>query len=301
MPFGRVAVVVACALVEGCSPFGGGAFHCATSDQCVGGICEPEGACSFPDVTCPSGKRFGELGGPLAGVCVGDVPGDGSLPDTDPLDDGDMMVDMSTTAPFCDSAGDPTLVGCWEFEQTANDASGDGNNATATNVTYATGKVGQAVVLQANSLLVVGDRASLEPVHLSVEAWVKPAMTPPASPGRWGIIDSDGAYGIFVTNTNILCTFNGSLTVNTVLAVGVWTHIACTTDGSTVRMYIDGIPAPTTAAGAPLTTGNNQGVVLAGNSPNGDTFVGAVDQFRVFDEARTQAQICEATGLSTCQ
>ena len=294
----RIATV-ALALV-GCSPFGGGAFHCETSDQCTGGTCEPEGFCSFPDTSCPSGRRFGELGGPLAGTCVGATSSDGSI-DT-PLDDGDVdaPLDIATTAPFCDAANEPALVGCWEFEQNTNDASGDGNDATAANVGYAVGKVGQAVVLQANSSLVVGDRASLEPQHLTVEAWLKPAQTPPSS-GRWGMIDSDGAYGIFITATTILCTFNGSLTVTVTLPVNAWTHLACTTDGATVRMYVDGLPTMLTAAGAPLATGNANGVVLAGNSPTGDTFVGAVDQMRVWSEARTQEQICAATGLTSCE
>jgi hypothetical protein len=307
MALTRLAMVVVCGvLVEGCSPFGGGAFHCATSDQCGAGTCEPEGFCSFPDSTCASGRRFGELGGSLAGVCVGELPGDGSV--DMPLDDAmidsaiDSSIDMMPAAPFCDATNEPTLVGCWEFEQNTNDASGDNNNATANNVGFAIGKVGQAVVLQSSSSLVVGDRASLEPPNLTVEAWLRPSQTPPAAgAGRWGVIDSDGAYGIFVTSTNILCTFNGALTVDHALAVNAWTHLACTTDGTTVRMYIDGIPQAATAAGQPLTMGSAGGIVLAGNSPSGDTFVGAVDQMRVFNAARSQVQICEATGLATCK
>jgi hypothetical protein len=233
------------------------------------------------------------------------MPDDGSMPDTDmPLDDGVIdtpLIDMTPAAPFCDAVGEPTLVGCWEFEMNANDASGDGNNATASNVTYATGRVGMAAVLQTNSSLVVGDRASLEPAHMTVEAWIKPAQAPPASPGRWGLIDSDGAYGIFVTSTNILCSMGGALTVPVVLPVGVFTHVACTNDGTTVHVYINGLPDPSTAGGAAQGTGNASGIVLAGNSPSGDTFVGSVDQFRVFNEARTQVQICEATGLPTCK
>lgn len=300
----RVAMVLSC-VHFGCSPFGGGAFHCDTTDQCAGGTCEPEGFCSFPDSSCPSGKRFGELGGSLAGTCVGATPTDGAVDmesDDAPTDTPiDVPMDTTMAAPFCDAANEPTLVGCWEFEQNANDASGDGNNATATNVTYVTGRVGQAIALQANSSLVVGDRASLEPPRLTVEAWVRPAQTPPGSPGRWGVMDNDGAYGFFVNATTITCTFNGTLAVAFALQAGTWTHLACTTDGTTVRMYIDGAPQPATASGAPLTTGNGNGVVLAGNSPTGNTFVGALDQFRVFNEARTQPQICEATGLATCK
>lgn len=301
----RLAIALACALVEGCSPYGGGAFHCATSDQCAGGTCEPEGFCSFPDPDCASGRRFGELGGSLAGVCVGDQSTtDGSMPDMS-LDDSAIdtpMVDMTTAAPFCDAAGDPTLVGCWEFENNANDASGDMNNAAASGVTYTTGKVGMAVVQQGGSSLVIGDRASLEPQHITIEMWVRPAQTPPNSPGRWGLVDSDGAYGMFITNNTILCTFNGALTANVSLAANVWKHVACTTDGTTVRLYVDGLPTnPASTGGAPLTTGNTNGVVLGANSPNGDTFIGAIDQVRMFNEARTQMQICDATGLSTCK
>ncbi|MFN0248866.1 MAG: LamG domain-containing protein [Kofleriaceae bacterium] len=303
MALTRLAMVVMCGLlVEGCSPFGGGAFQCATSDQCGAGTCEPEGFCSFPDATCASGRRFGELGGSLAGVCVGELPGDGSIPLDDAMIDSstDAPIDMTLAAPFCDAANDSTLVGCWEFEQNTNDASGDGNNATSNNISYALGKVGQAVVLQSSSSLVVGERASLEPPNLTVEAWVRPSQTPPSS-GRWAVMDNDGAYGVFVTSSTLVCVLGGTLTVDHALAVNVWTHVACTTDGTTVRMYIDGLPDNTTVNGQPLSTGNGNGVVLAGNSPSGDRFVGSIDQMRVFNTARTQVQICEATGLATCK
>jgi Concanavalin A-like lectin/glucanases superfamily len=294
-------VVVGVVSVGACSPFGGGAFHCATSDQCAGGTCEPEGLCSFFDSGCMSGRRFGDQSGPLAGVCVSETPTDGSMPDQ-ALDDGDVdtMIAIDVAAPFCDSAGDPTLVGCWEFENNANDASGDANNATAQNVTYATGKVGMAAVLQGNSSLVVGDRASLEPQHLTIEGWVKPSQAPGGG-NRWGIFDSDGAYGVFITNTTFLCSLNGALTVNVTLPINQWTHFACTSDGAQVHLFVDGIENPVSITGQPLGTGNNNGIVIAGDSPSGnDRFLGAIDQFRVFNEARTPTQICLAAGRTTC-
>lgn len=294
MALTRAAMVAGVLFVEACSPFGGGAFHCDTSDQCTGGFCEPEGLCSFSDDDCASGRRFGDLSGPLAGVCVGE-----GTP-TDAPDSDDALVDMALSdtpgAAFCD-AGDPTLVGCWEFENNADDASGEANHATATGVSYVTGKVGMAVVQQAGSSLVVGDRGTLEPQHLTVEAWIRPSTLPT---GRWGLIDSDGAYGIFITATNILCSFGGALTVNTVVPVDVWTHVACTTDGATVRLYVDGVDTQQTIAGTPLGTGNTNGIVLGANSPSGDTLIGAIDQMRVFTEARTPAQICRAAGLANC-
>ncbi|MEM6295878.1 MAG: hypothetical protein AAGA54_31695 [Myxococcota bacterium] len=50
-------------------------FECASDDACkadgVQGWCEPLGFCSFPDDTCPSGRRFGDQSeNDLAGMCV---------------------------------------------------------------------------------------------------------------------------------------------------------------------------------------------------------------------------------------
>ncbi|MCX4241912.1 LamG domain-containing protein [Paraliomyxa miuraensis] len=47
------------------------AFTCADDSECSGGVCQPTGACSFPDDSCPSGQRYGEhAAGDLAGTCV---------------------------------------------------------------------------------------------------------------------------------------------------------------------------------------------------------------------------------------
>ena len=47
-------------------------FICTGDPSCgVGGTCEASGFCSFPDATCPSGRRYGDLGGLNSGQCVG--------------------------------------------------------------------------------------------------------------------------------------------------------------------------------------------------------------------------------------
>ena len=76
----RLAV---CAFVLGiaaCTPYaGGGAYHCENDTQCAGGPgggrCEMlNGLCSFTDLDCTSGQRYGTSAGTLSGVCVGDEP-----------------------------------------------------------------------------------------------------------------------------------------------------------------------------------------------------------------------------------
>jgi hypothetical protein len=66
-----VLAVIALALVA-CDPM---TFVCAEDSECVGpggvaGTCEATRRCSFPDDACPSGARYGDLGGDLAGACT---------------------------------------------------------------------------------------------------------------------------------------------------------------------------------------------------------------------------------------
>ena len=73
---GRYVVGLSVGVFVGCGAFP--AFLCESDSQCVNagvqGFCEiDDGACSFPDTDCPSGRRYGSLGGFVgAGLCVGD-------------------------------------------------------------------------------------------------------------------------------------------------------------------------------------------------------------------------------------
>lgn len=68
----RWALVWALPWLPGCQTTG---FACTDDASCRDGdqqgMCEPDGACSFPDPSCPSGRRYGEhTGGDAAGACV---------------------------------------------------------------------------------------------------------------------------------------------------------------------------------------------------------------------------------------
>jgi hypothetical protein len=78
-------------------------FPCSVDGDCQdggqGGMCQPEGVCSFPDDDCPSGQRFGAHAGALAGECVSPSVADTSGPPTtapaDDDDDGDPTLDVT--------------------------------------------------------------------------------------------------------------------------------------------------------------------------------------------------------------
>jgi hypothetical protein len=86
----RDTAFVRCALLIALSSVAclrAGEFKCETSADCVrsgvAGICESNQFCSFPDDTCESGNRFGDLSGSSTNQCV--APTDGPLP---PLEGG---------------------------------------------------------------------------------------------------------------------------------------------------------------------------------------------------------------------
>jgi len=86
------ATLVTAMLASGC--IRAAAFECTSDPQCtragVQGTCEAVGFCSFPDATCASGHRFGDVSGKYTQQCVGDV-GNGSDASIDsgvPIPDG---------------------------------------------------------------------------------------------------------------------------------------------------------------------------------------------------------------------
>lgn len=56
-------------------------FQCQVDGDCtaMGSVCESTNYCSFVDMDCPDGRRYGGLSGPYANQCVGDQTLDGGI------------------------------------------------------------------------------------------------------------------------------------------------------------------------------------------------------------------------------
>ncbi len=69
-----------------------------------------------------------------------------------------------------------------------------------------------------------------------------------------------------------------------------WTHLAVTYDGSTYRLYVNGVETSSrSASGSILSTIDP--LWIGGNHPYGEYFNGDVDEARVYDRALSPAQI----------
>ena len=184
----------------------------------------------------------------------------------------------------------------------AADASGNGNTGAVTSGTWTTSaKFGGALSFNGTSSVVtVGSRASLDlSASGTLEAWVRLNAL-----NRWnGVlakgnvnIDASHNYAIEVDTNNLVnCEVGNGTSFNVVksaasLTTGQFYHVACTWDGSQLRLYINGVLSRSTsqtltpaANTAPLYLGQYGGDV--------DRFAGTLDEVRIYGSALTQAQI----------
>lgn len=93
-------------------------FDCAVSSECVhegvAGVCEQDGLCSFPDASCPSGKKYGEFAGSQSGQCV-DLVGASTGPvsatqSTAPTSDGGEATTTNEPSQVSATTSDPTTL-----------------------------------------------------------------------------------------------------------------------------------------------------------------------------------------------
>jgi len=201
-------------------------------------------------------------------------------------------------------------VGEWNFEEgtgtNANDTSGNGNMGTLTNSpTWTNGKIGKGVDFNGATnkyITVTPNGTTLDLTNTgTLETWVYSN-----SFSTWNVLLARGNWGGGLNNfslyynnsiTSIVGEIaNGAITnrsyipsANTLLANN-WHHIVFSWDGSFTRIYLDGAlaenPRSQTINASP--TGN---LGLGNISSGGYNYNGKLDQVRIYNYARTPAQV----------
>lgn len=101
-------------------------YNCDSDDNCVDGakrgVCEVTGFCSYPDTECPSGQRYDDLAGSLAGSCV----------DVGPETTGGSVGSGSTSTGVEESSGATSATGEPACEDADSDGYGEGAGCLGT-------------------------------------------------------------------------------------------------------------------------------------------------------------------------
>ena len=206
------------------------------------------------------------------------------------------------TATFAESAAPTGLVAAYGFEPASGnavpDSSGRGNAGTLSGATRSTaGRFGSALSFDGvNDWVTVPDSASLDlTTGMTVEAWVRPT-----SLTGWRTVAVKERPGGIVYS---LYASQGTRPVGQVwiggehdalgssaLPPNTWTHLASTFDGTSLRLYVNGTLASTTAISGAMSL--SDGVLrLGGNAVWSEWFAGLIDEARVYNRALPAAEI----------
>jgi hypothetical protein len=179
---------------------------------------------------------------------------------------------------------------------TAHDASGNANNGTLQGGTSWTtsGKYGNAILFNGTSGYVnVPSSSSLQLASaITLEAWVNPSLLS----GVWRdviykgqdnyYLEADSTSGKPATRT----TPDGALFGTGSLTINTWSHLAATYDGTTLRLYVNGVQVSSRAQTGAIAVSTNP-LQIGGDTFYGQYFLGRIDEIRVYNRALSAAQI----------
>jgi hypothetical protein len=129
----------------------------------------------------------------------------------------------------------------------------------------------------------------------SIEAWVQPAPTGAYLAVLARHAGPDG-YVLFIDpGGKVSFERQGTSVFGPRLDTAAFSHVVTTYDGTSLRLYIDGV-----SADGPTPSGSITGSAssfLLGNDNDGDLFKGVLDEVAVYDHALTEARIAAHYGI----
>jgi hypothetical protein len=199
----------------------------------------------------------------------------------------------------------PGLVAAYGFEEpsgaTVTDRSGTGNNGTLTGATrITTGRFGNALSFNGSSNYVsVPDSTSLHlTTGMTLEAWVYQAINTDYRTVVLKEATGNLAYALYGASTygtsavHRPSSWLGSDDLGGVAALpaDTWKHLATTYDGTTWRLYVDGVEVSSKPYTKPIPTSTSP-LKIGGNALWGEFFSGRIDEVRVYDHGLTAAEV----------
>ncbi|MFN0131796.1 MAG: LamG domain-containing protein [Phycisphaerales bacterium] len=125
----------------------------------------------------------------------------------------------------------------------------------------------------------------------STSSWPTGSVTSPlvrkgtSEPSNYALQVVDSKLAMFLDDVDTI-----GIRGNTTLGVGQWYHLAATWDGTTVRLYVNGVLDNTpTARAAPI--GIDTRVLNIGGRSGGERFNGIIDDVRLYSRALTAAEV----------
>ncbi len=215
-----------------------GATDYSVTSSCAA-IIAPGGTCTFTVkyIATASGTRTGTLT-----VTTGGAP-------------ATATVSLTGTATGAQDTSFASVNALLHLDGNATDVKGIQTTA-APNVTYSTGKFGQAADLNGtNAYLTASNIYPLTNANWTIEMWVKPNAFNAGLIGQYGASDMQWQWNL--ANSTTLTWAGQTYTLATPITTGTWHHMALVRSAGTTYVYVDGVRATgsTTAAVTMFSTG----------------------------------------------
>ena len=206
------------------------------------------------------------------------------------------------------------LVGEWDLNGNAKDATpyaDDGTVSSATLTTDREGRANSAYSFNGTSqYITIPYSSTIKPTSaVTVSAWIKPTNL--GTEQKVVSTTEVGGYDLFVTgSTSDVCSANnigfivyvGGAYRKACASIGLlsnntWAHLVGTYDGTTVQLYLNGslVGTPTSTSGSITYSHNNAlciGDEVGTSSCNGGQyFAGLIDDARLWNRALSQAEV----------
>ncbi|WP_237535494.1 LamG-like jellyroll fold domain-containing protein [Streptomyces sp. SID3343] len=212
---------------------------------------------------------------------------------------------LTVTATYREVTGGPTgPVARYGFDANSGtvvaDSSGKGNNGTVAGGTWVAGHSGNALSFNGTSSMVTVPHSSTLALTagMTLEAWVKPAAV---TDWRTIMLKERGgglSYALYANGTNAPNTSINTSGGNddtyadgtTPLSTTAWSHVAATYDGTTLRLYVNGVQVHATAHTGPIVDAGGA-LRIGGNGVWGEYFTGLIDDVRVYDRALSPTEL----------
>jgi hypothetical protein len=198
------------------------------------------------------------------------------------------------------------LVGWWcpSIDATGGillDRSGRNNHGTLTNMDPASDWVASgkgALDFDGVDDFVNTGNWSNSLTRISVSAWVRPTSgTRQDFVSKWGSINyqyvllqgvTASRFQFYISTTSSNAIGSGDST--TVISAGVWYHVVGTYDGSTVRLFINGLLENSTSHSGNLSASTQNNLI----GKSGDAlFAGQLDDIRIYNRALTAGEVSQ--------
>jgi len=205
-------------------------------------------------------------------------------------------------------------VNWWPADGMANDLV-SGNDGTLVNgANFSPGLVDQAFLLSAAQRSGVRMSSGPNPQQLTLEAWVKPLSFPNPYPRVINRLLNNIVnvqYALTVTDTGQahcnIAPFGNPTTLGGIVHLNQWSHVACTYDGLTERLYVNGLEVAAASFSQAIPSSDRE-LWIGNDEPDlgfaARDFDGFIDEPRIYSRALSACEIqaiVQARSVGICK